>query len=247
MQQKLPNEQFIYYGDTAHLPYGDKSEEALQSYVEAILHYLHRRECKLVVVACNSAATVIRNMKNLPFANENIVEVISPIIELIAKQNKYVNIGIIGTRKTIGSGMFNDTLSKQNPKLNIIARATPLLVPLIEDGFMEESVLFPVFERYFKGFEHCELLIPACTHYPIIYQQIERYFNYRLKVLHTPKIVAESVEARLEYLKLANEQVRHQNFDEFHLSDVTAEFVHSATFFLEKEVPFHRTLLPSIH
>lgn len=247
MQHKLPNEQFIYYGDTAHLPYGDKSEEALQSYVQAIMHYLLSRECKLVVVACNSAATVIRNIANLPFPSEKIVEVISPIVDLIAEQTKYTNIGIIGTRKTIGSGMFNATLAERNKNLNIVARATPLFVPLIEDGFMEEKVLFPVFERYFKGFEKCELLIPACTHYPIIYKEIETFFEHKLKVLHTPKIVAESVEQRLQTLGIGNLSKDTKAPDEFHLSDVTEEFERSAAFFLEKEVHFQRTLLPAIH
>lgn len=247
MQHKLPNEQFIYYGDTAHLPYGDKSEEALQSYVQAIMHYLRKRDCKLIVVACNSAATVIRNINNLPYPKEKIVEVISPVVDLIAEQTKYTNIGIIGTRKTIGSGMFNATLAERNKTLNITARATPLLVPLIEDGFMDEKVLFPVFERYFKGFENCELLIPACTHYPIIYKQIETFFKHKLKVLHTPKIVAEAVEQRLQSLTLLNQQNDTKEEDEFHLSDVTEEFERSAAFFLEKEVRFQRTLLPAIH
>lgn len=229
------------------MPYGDKSEEALQSYVQAIMHYLKNRGCKLVVVACNSAATVIRNIDNLPFPKQNIIEVISPIVDLIAKQTKYTNVGIIGTRKTIGSGMFNATLAKRNSNLTIVARATPLLVPLIEDGFMEEKVLFPVFERYFKGFENCELLIPACTHYPIIYKQIETYFQNKLKVLHTPKIVAECVEERLHSLELLQDTSDREETDEFHLSDVTDEFEKSATFFLEKEVLFQRTLLPAIH
>ncbi len=246
LQHKLPNEQFIYYGDTAHLPYGDKSEEALQSYVQAIMHYLQRRNCKLIVVACNSATTVIRNITNLPYPKEYIVEVISPVVDLIAEQTKYTNIGIIGTRKTIGSGMFNATLAERNKNLNIVAKATPLLVPLIEDGFMEEKVLFPVFERYFKGFENCELLIPACTHYPIIYQQIETFFEHKLKVLHTPKIVSESVEQRLISLGIAS-TVKPTQADEFHLSDVTEEFERSAAFFLEKDVAFQRTLLPAIH
>ncbi len=247
LRQKLPNEQFIYYGDTAHLPYGDKSEEALQSYVRAIMQYLLKRDCKLIVVACNSAATVVRNIENLPYPKEKIIEVISPVVDLIAEQTKYTNIGIIGTRKTIGSGMFNATLAQRNKELTIVTRATPLLVPLIEDGFMEEKVLFPVFERYFKGFEECELLIPACTHYPIIYQQIEAFFKHKLKVLHTPKIVAESVEARLHTLDLANAECDEHSNDEYHLSDVTEEFERSATFFLEKEVRFQRTLLPVVH
>lgn len=247
LQHKLPNEQFIYYGDTAHLPYGDKSEEALQSYVQAIMLYLQARQCKLVVVACNSAATVIRNIEHLPFPKDKIVEVISPIVDLIAEQTKYTQIGIIGTRKTIGSGMFNATLAARNKKLHIVAKATPLLVPLIEDGFMNEEVLFPVFERYFEGFENCELLIPACTHYPIIYQQIETFFQHKLKVLHTPKIIAECVERKLHTLNIAQSTKSTPPADEFHLSDVTEEFIRSATFFLQKEVTFQRTLLPAIH
>ena len=88
MQKKLPNEQFIYYGDTAHLPYGDKSEEALISYVQAIAHFLKNKNCKMLVVACNSATTVINKAPNLPYSSEDIVEVISPIVDLIATQQK---------------------------------------------------------------------------------------------------------------------------------------------------------------
>ena len=241
MQKKLPNEQFIYYGDTAHLPYGDKSEEALISYVQSITRFLKSEGCKMIVVACNSATTVIKKTPNLPYTSDEIVEVISPIVNLIASQKKYANIGIIGTRKTISSGMFNEALALKNNKLSITARATPLLVPLIEDGFLEEKVLFPVFERYFEGFEKCELLIPACTHYPIIYQQIESYFSNGLKVLHTPKIIAESVEEVLGLNGLL--AITKSKEDEYHLSDVTIEFLKEAELFLGKKVQFHRTLV----
>lgn len=241
MQKKLPNEQFIYYGDTAHLPYGDKSEEALISYVSDITTFLKEQNCKMIVVACNSATTVMQKAQNLPFESDLIVEVISPIVNLISSQQKYQDIGIIGTRKTIGSGMFNEALAHKNPELNIVARATPLLVPLIEDGFLDEEVLFPVFRRYFQGFDSCKLLIPACTHYPIIYQQIENYFDNGLKVLHTPKIIAEEVERCLEQKNLQSGTKRFD--DEYHLSDVTDEFLREAKIFLGKEVHFSRTLL----
>ncbi|MEY2923720.1 MAG: hypothetical protein RLZZ337_260 [Bacteroidota bacterium] len=237
----LPNEQFIYYGDTAHLPYGDKSAEALITYVEAITQFLKSKQCKMIVVACNSATTVIHQAKNVPYHASQIVEVISPIVNLIATQNKYNNIGIIGTRKTIGSGMFNIALKELNPSLHITAKATPLLVPLIEDGFMEERVLFPVFDRYFADFKECQLLIPACTHYPIIYQQIEKYFNYTLKVLHTPKIIAETVAQYLEKEHLLNEH--RSGEDEYHLSDITDEFIRESELFLGQKVSFQKTLL----
>ena len=222
MKKTLPNEQFIYYGDTAHLPYGDKSEVALISYVESITAFLKSRNCKMVVVACNSATTVIHNAKNIPFTSAQIVEVISPIVDLISKQQKFENIGIIGTRKTINSGMFNEALKLRNPKLNVVAKATPLLVPLIEEG--------------------CELIVPACTHYPIIYKQIESYFNHSLKVLHTPKIIAETVEQYLKSNELLNLSETDKE-DEFHLSDITPEFIKEAEMFLGNSVVFQKTLL----
>ena len=189
----------------------------------------------------NSARSARGRSPDLPYTSEEILEVISPIVNLIATQQKYTNIGIIGTRKTISSGMFNEALALRNGDLQITARATPLLVPLIEDGFLEENVLFPVFDRYFKGFQNCQLLIPACTHYPIIYQQIESYFDNRLKVLHTPKIIAESVEEVLEQKGLLS--TTKNNEDDYHLSDVTEEFLREAELFLGKKVNFSRTLV----
>lgn len=241
LQQKLPNEQFIYYGDTAHLPYGEKSEEALISYVKAITDFLYSQNCKMVVVACNSAATVIGKSSNLRFDSSQIVEVISPIIKLIGSQTKYKNIGIIGTRKTIGSSIFSNGLSSLNSELKVVSKATPLLVPLIEEGFLDEQVLFPVFDKYLKVFSSCELIIPACTHYPIIYKQIEDYFNQELKVLHTPKIIAEEVEHFLKKRDLLAES--KVSNDQYHLSDITDDFLKESEVFLGKEVHFNKTIV----
>ena len=241
MQLKLPNEQFIYFGDTAHLPYGDKSEDALISYVTAITRFLKEKNCKMIVVACNSATTVINKTNDLPYTSSQIVEVISPIVSLIATQTKYKKIGIIGTRKTINSGMFNQALANLNPSLEIVAKATPLLVPLIEDGFLDEKVLFPVFDRYFEEFNNCELLIPACTHYPIIYQQIENYISNGLKVLHTPKIIAEEVDDHLTNTQLHNYLSKEE--DAYYLSDLTDEFLKESEVFLGKKVNFTKVLL----
>ena len=237
LKDKLPSERFVYYGDTAHLPYGDKSENTLKEYVSSIISFLNQQDCKLIVVACNSAATVIHKLENLPFVDDQIIEVISPIVASVAEQKKYQRIGVIGTRKTIGSGMFDQKLSQLNPMLKIIARATPLLAPMIEDGFVEEDVLLPIFKRYFKGFGNCELLIPACTHYPIIYNQIERYFDNGLKVLHTPKIIAEKVSQVLANQQLIKPE-KNDKQDSFYLSDITDDFLREAKLFLGSDVSF---------
>ena len=237
LKEKLPNERFVYYGDTAHLPYGDKSENTLKEYVSSIISFLDSQDCKLIVVACNSAATVIHKIEYLPYKENQIIEVISPIVQLVSEQKKYQKIGVIGTRKTIGSGLFDQKLSQLNSTLEIFTRATPLLAPMIEDGFVEDDVLLPIFRRYFKGFENCELLIPACTHYPIIYKQIEKYFNNGLKVLHTPKIIAEKVDQVLASQKLINPE-KNYKVDSFYLSDITDNFLREAELFLGSDVEF---------
>lgn len=237
LKEKLPNERFVYYGDTAHLPYGDKSENTLREYVSSIISFLDSQDCKLIVVACNSAATVIHKIEDLPYKENQIIEVISPIVQLVSEQKKYQKIGVIGTRKTIGSGLFDQKLSQLNSTLEIFTRATPLLAPMIEDGFVEDDVLLPIFRRYFKGFENCELLIPACTHYPIIYKQIEKYFNNGLKVLHTPKIIAEKVDQVLASQKLINPE-KNYKVDSFYLSDITDNFLREAELFLGSDVEF---------
>ncbi|MBR9860991.1 glutamate racemase [bacterium] len=241
LQEYLPNEQFIYFGDTAHLPYGEKSEAALISYVTDIMHYLKSRGCKLIVVACNSASTVLTKAPNLPYEKDEIIEVISPIVDLISTQKKYQRIAVIGTRKTIDSGLFDKELKQRNNQLQIVSRATPLLVPLIEEGFSDEQALFPIFDRYFKDFDDAELIIPACTHYPMIYKQIESYFNHKLKVLHTPKIIAEGLKDLLDQNQLNN--TGSKNEDEYHLSDLTDGFKREAEMFLGRAISLSRTLL----
>lgn len=214
--------------------------------MKGITDFLFSRKCKLIVVACNSATTVIHHTADLRYNKKHIVEVISPIVDLISTQTKYTNIGIIGTRKTIGSGMFNNALAAKNANLVLKVKATPTLVPLIEDGLVDEEILFPIFRKYFKDFDDCKLLIPACTHYPILYKQIESFFQNSLKVLHTPKIIAETTEQRLVELQLRHKGNKIAE-DEYHLSDITPEFLASSELFLERKVTFHRTLIPSIH
>ena len=244
LQEILPNEQFIYYGDTAHLPYGEKSSEALSSYIQSISTFLHQEGCKLLVVACNSASTVLDQLEDLPFDKQRMVNVIDPIADLLATQQRFNNIAIIGTRKTIGSNIFENKIRQTNADLKLRSRMTPLLAPMIEEGFFNADALYPLFDRYFQGFEGVDLLVPACTHYPMIYEQIEAFFKGQLKVLHTPKIIAEQTRDRLELLGELNQE-SSKEADVFHLSDLTDSFQREAEMFLGKAIQLKKTLLNS--
>ena len=138
--------------------------------------------------------------------------------------------------------MFDRELARRNKNLKIVSRATPLLVPLIEEGFSDDETLLPIFKRYFEDFTDTELIIPACTHYPLIYRQIESYFNNRAKVLHTPKIIAETVRDNLADKQLLNSGHKPQA-DEYHLSDLTDDFKREAEMFLGRPIQLQKTLL----
>ncbi|MFY0644419.1 MAG: glutamate racemase [Bacteroidia bacterium] len=244
LQEILPNEQFIYYGDTAHLPYGEKSSEALEGYIRSISTFLEKENCKLLVVACNSASTVLDQVDQLPFERNRIVNVIDPIANLLARQRRFKNVAIIGTRKTINSQIFEQKIRSENEELMLLSRMTPLLAPMIEEGFFGSKALYPIFDKYFKGFDNIDLIVPACTHYPMIYEQMESYFERRLKVLHTPKIIAEHTRERLQELnELSEEKSTASNV--FHLSDLTDSFQREAEMFLGSSIQLQKTLLDS--
>jgi len=235
LKKYLPNERFIYCGDTARLPYGEKSEENLIRYVSEISSFLCQKNCKLLIVACNSASTVIHKVQNWSIPKNNIIDVITPIVNLMGRQKKFNNIGVIGTRKTINSNIFESEILKINPQLKIYSVKTPILVPAIEEGFTSDEFLKPIFDVYFKKFEDTQVIIPACTHYPLIYGQIERYFNQKVKVLHTPKVIAETTKEKLTQLNLLNGKEGLKQIEYF-LSDITDNFRKEAEMFLGEKI-----------
>src|SRR5512145_1601170 len=193
IRQVLPNEKLIYFGDTAHLPYGDKSKETIISYSTRITQYLLEQQCKVIVVACNTASAnayeaIVAEAKGKAL----VVDVISPVVEHVTKAADYKRIGVIGTKGTINSGTYVSKIIARNPHVSVASLATPMLVPMIEEGFIFDDISNAIIRSYLSkpDFEHIDSLILGCTHYPIIKNQINKFFNFNVDVIDSSKIVA---------------------------------------------------------
>ena len=236
IKKVLPNENIIYFGDTEHLPYGEKSKEAIQNFSKKIIQFLVKEQCKIIVIACNSASSVIKNniSKNLelPF----IFNVIDPVIEEITKNNTHYKIGVIGTKATIDSNIYAQKIKKNSNNINVSSLATPLLAPMIEERFINGGISQSIIANYLsnKKLANIDLLILACTHYPLIQKEIKRYYNENINVLDSPNIIAKYIAIQLQKNKLLKNSNNTQHH--FYVSNYTESFERSAKFFFKKTI-----------
>lgn len=235
--EHLPQEEIIYFGDTAHLPYGDKSADAIRYYCLKIAKFLMEKDCKMIVVACNSASSVGYEVL-LEFFQENILfaNVVDPLVE-VALSEPFHKIGIIATKATINSGVYQRKLQEQSPDLEVAAMATPLLAPMIEEGFVHNRISAVVLDTYLGSpiFKDIDALLLACTHYPLIKPDIEQYFHHQVKVYDSGALVAKQVADVLDQHGLLNDQ-EHTPEHKFYISDYTRSFEETARRFYSNRI-----------
>jgi len=186
IQQILPRESFIYFGDTAHFPYGDKSEATIQANSVKIADVLLRKGCKVIVIACNSASSAAYELlKEYVRQQAHVINVIDPMVQLIGQQFKGKAVGLIGTKRTVQSDVYGRKIHQLNKDITLKSLATPLLAPMIEEGFFNNHISHEVIARYLGDpvLQSIEALILACTHYPLIKKEIENYYNHAIPVL----------------------------------------------------------------
>ena len=236
INRHLPNEEIIYFGDTAHLPYGDKSADAIRYYCLKIVKFLLERDCKMIVIACNSASSAAYNVLVDFFPGEAIfVNVVDPLVETVIEKD-YRKIGIIATKATIRSDVYQQKLRAQQPTLKVAALATPLLAPMIEEGYFHNKVSQVVIENYLsnKNFEGIEALLLACTHYPLIRSDIEGFFGEGVEVLDSTLFTVKDIENRLRKRDLLNDEKRKDH--QFYVSDYTQSFEETTRLFYNEHL-----------
>ena len=232
----LPLENLVYFGDTAHLPYGDKSEELIKSYSRRITEFLLDHNAKVVLIACNSASASAFDTLNQEFGNRTIlINVIDPVIEYLATRN-FGKIGVIGTKRTISSGTYENKLRERSPSTFVISLATPLLVPMIEEGFIFDDISNAIIRAYLsdKSLVGIQSLILGCTHYPIIKNQISKIFDFNIEVIDSAKLVSVFLKDILQKNDLLNNSGKVN--DQFYVSDYTHFFEKIARMFFELEI-----------
>lgn len=237
IRNKMPGEQIIYFGDTFHLPYGDKSRESVQYYSTRITDFLLDFNCKVILIACNTAsASAYEEVKNHAGKRAVVFNVIDPVVKYVRDNFEGGKIGVIGTKGTINSGTYQTKLKESLPDLEVAAVATPLLVPMIEEGFIFDDISNAIIRTYLSNplLEDIKTLILGCTHYPIIKRQIEKFFNFESDIIDSGNLVASSVKDYLE----SNELLRTGKKSEhkFFISDYTEYFEKISRMFFEETI-----------
>ena len=241
IKQQLPNENLIYFGDTQHLPYGEKSKSSINLFSKKITSFLIQKKCKAIVIACNSAAsvandTVMEVAKQIPVFN-----VIDPVVSYITKKYKdtEANIGIIGTKATIKSKNYEKKIKSYNNKITVNSLQTPLLAPMIEEGFFNENISKAIIKNYLSNerLKNINELVLACTHYPLIQNEISNYFQTsktnkkKIHVIDSTKIIAKYISENIK-----NKNIRNESENKFYVSNYTKSFEESAKLFFKENI-----------
>jgi glutamate racemase len=183
-------DEIIYYGDTARVPYGNKNETTIIRYSLEAMEFLKNFNIDFLIVACNTAsATAIDELKKE--ATFPVIGVIEAGVKAVENENKNSNILLIGTKRTIKSKKYEKLLKEKGFK-NIISIATPLFVPLVEEGITEGKIVDDVFELYFKNIDRKKIdtVILVCTHYPFLLDSLQKYF-FNAKLIHSGQAIVE--------------------------------------------------------
>ena len=244
VSQLLPKERIIYFGDSAHLPYGDKSAATIQAYSIKICDLLLQKGCKLILIACNSAsAAAFELIKAYVGTKAEVMNVIEPVVVHTAEQYHGKKLGLIGTKQTVGSGVYEYQLKLKDPSITIEGLATPLLVPMIEEHFYSNQISRAIIKEYLSNdlLKDIEALILGCTHYPLIKNEIEDYYNGRVDVIDASTIVANALKDFLFASDLSSKGRMGEN--EFLVSDITPSFEKAAEMFFHAKVPLTKHML----
>ncbi len=224
MLAQLPGEDLVYFGDTARVPYGNKSGETVLAYSRQIVDFLTDRGVKAVVIACNTASAhaleALQRERDLP-----IMGVISPGVAEAIDRSPGGRIGVIGTEGTIGSGMYERQLRSVNPKVQVFGKACPLFCPLIEEGMGEDGLTREMARRYLEPLqrEGIDSLILGCTHYPLIQPLLEELLGPEVVLVNPAARVARELKSMLADRQLLSSRQRG-GVCYFYVSDGSGRF-----------------------
>lgn len=203
----LPHENIIYFGDTAHLPYGNKSIELITTYVLESIDFLLSQDIKLLIIACHTACAacleVVQKIVNIP-----IVAILEQAIEEIVDTKPCESIVILGTRATVASGTYQKQLYNRLPDVSLSCIACPLFVPLIEEGYFDHPITQLAMAEYLSPLigESIDAILLGCTHYPLIQSLIRQYIGNKIPLLDPASRCAQTTRQHLSKLDLLNQQ-----------------------------------------
>lgn len=223
--EKLPGYDMIYFGDTARTPYGPKSRNTVIGYAIQNTEFLLSRGAKVIVMACNSASSVATDRLKAEF-DVPIFEVISPAVETAIEVSNSKRIGIIGTRATVNSGIYKQKIIEADPAANVYANACPLLVPLVEEGWLKKPETRMIVKKYLMPLKvrKIDTLILGCTHYPLLKDIISQKIGKRVHIIDSSLAVTGKIERFLADNPEIDQTLQQNGDIRFFVSDITEQF-----------------------
>lgn len=199
LEQCLPSLSLVYFGDVARTPYGSKSRETILRYSRQNTEFLLGKGAKLIIVGCNSAASVAGHLLAEEY-NVPVLEVITPAVDRAVESSKLGRIGIIGTRATIASGIYEEKIARRRPDCTVISKDCPLLVPLVEEGWMAKKETKTILKKYLQPLkmQSIDTLVLGCTHYPLLKSLIIPRIGKGVRIIDSSIAVASVLKEYLD-------------------------------------------------
>jgi glutamate racemase len=239
VKQTLPRRDIVYLGDTARTPYGNKTAKTVVKYALENTEFLIRQGAKIIVMACNTASSVAFEAVREEF-DAPVFEVISPAVEAALAASRKDAIGVIGTRATIRSGVYEKKIKAMRPDAGVHSAPCPLLVPLVEEGWLKKPETAMIVKKYLHPLKtrQIDTLILGCTHYPVLKDLIQRKIGKRVRVIDSAESSARSIARTLEENPDLDARLGKNDALRICVSDLTDQFKKTAREILKMNVSF---------
>jgi glutamate racemase len=237
VMERIPGYDIIYFGDTARTPYGTKSADTVIKYSLENIDFLLQHGAKIVVMACNTASSVAAQQVAETF-DVPIFEVVTPATEQAVCRSVKSVVGVIGTRATVKSGMYEKKIKNMKPDAKVYSVACPLLVPLVEEGWIKKPETMMIIKKYLLPLKarQIDTLILGCTHYPLLKEKIQRKIGKRVTIIDSSIAVAEKVKSFLDDHPEIEDRLGKNSAFRLFVSDITEQFEKTARMTLERKV-----------
>ena len=225
LKRHLPDHGILYFGDTARTPYGTKSPETVVQYALEDAKILLRKGAQMLVVACNTASSVATGALKKRF-DVPVLEVISPAVKMAVSDPKRTRVGVIGTRGTVNSGVYEEKIKALRPEMKVYGQPCPLLVPLVEEGWLKKGETRKIVKKYLHPLKlkQIDVLILGCTHYPLLKEIIQAKIGKRVKIIDSSEGLSDSVMDLLQHNPHIDSRLKKDGTCRFYVSDVTEQF-----------------------
>ena len=235
--RELPHYDLLYFGDTARTPYGNKSADTVRRYARENTAFLLANGARLIVMACNTASSVATESVSSAF-DVPVFEVISPAVARAVCVTRKNRVGVIGTRATVASGIYERKIQTADPAVRVFSRACPLLVPLVEEGWLAKPETTMIVKKYLLPLKtrQIDTLILGCTHYPLLAPVIQRKIGRRVHIIDSSTSVASAVGAFLAARPDIDQTLSRRGAARICASDVTEEFEKTARQLLQRPI-----------